>query len=747
MATYTGDKVDKESPALLEPPKPRNKRIQEKDIDAMEQFIGKELSRRRESEHRKSAERRWKEVDRQVRMEPMLRVDRGGQPILGDEWRAAVEVGELSKALEIVSSDVRRLIFPNDRTWFEAHSKIDAGKNEDGTIKQPDAKMQTITDNALRSMMVQQQRDIGLKDRHELSVKEALLHGSYVAEVRYEPRLLIDEGYKVKATSVPVWVPHSMWNCYPDPSPSVIVGDLFYQGSMIILHYLPRYKLEQMSGDGWMNKRFDKVPKSHKHRSTGRTQTDDRDDSEREQSDTDEIELVTYYGDINVERSQDDLFFPNSKACFANGILVYFSPSELPYLPIIFRGYEKQDVRDPYFTSPLMKLEPMQKTASIMLNRFIDLVELKVDPPIVYNGNDPAFVRDGGPRIYPGAKTASKGSGDIKMIETGDPAAALAGFKEAMQIIQQGLGVDAVRSGTTAPTGRTAFEINKVSQSAEVRTLDFIDKLEPGLETYLYMQHDLNRKYLKRFSYYNDDLDAPDYLSVTQKDLPEFAKFTVVGSKSTLGEDQRVSRTSQVTAFLLGNPVTAELVNIDEVAKTMYQDAGIQNPERLLNTQQSMDPKLKKVMDATKQKIQETEQMAQQSVQQAGEQIKQLTEQLQAETAKCQALQADKSLESQKLQLESAKHEGELQLKHAEFGLKQQAASQVTEAQNQDMQGDNMERQAFMEALQPIIAAMQQSAQMMMLAAEKSTAPRQINLVEEGGRIVGAISQTAPTVQ
>ena len=291
MADYPSE-VSQENTTQPSKPKPRNKRIQEKDIDTMEQFIGKELSRRRESQHRKYAERRWKEVDRQVRMEPMMRLDRDNQPIRGDEWRAAVEVGELSKALEIVSSDVRRLIFPNDRTWFEAHSKIDAGKNEDGTIKQPDAKLQTITDNALRSMMVQQQKDIGLKDRHELSVKEALLHGSYVTEVRYEPRLLIDEGYKVNATSVPVWVPHSMWNCYPDPSPSVIVGDLFYQGSMIILHYLPRYKLEQMSGEGWMNKRFDKVPKNHKYSATGSTGADDRDYTEQ-QSETDEIELVT----------------------------------------------------------------------------------------------------------------------------------------------------------------------------------------------------------------------------------------------------------------------------------------------------------------------------------------------------------------------------------------------------------------------------------------------------------------------
>lgn len=737
--------ADYEATDKPEPNKVRAKRIQEKDIETMELFIGKELSRRCESEHRKSAERRWREVDRQVRMEPLMRLDRNQQPIKEDEWRAAVEVGELSKALEIVSSDVRRLIFPNDRTWFEAHSKLDAGKNEDGTIKQPDAKTQTITDNALRSMMVQQQKDIGLKDRHELSVKEALMHGSYVTEVKYEQRLLVDGGHSIKATSVPTWVPHSMWNCYPDPSPSVIVGDLFYQGSMIILSYMPRYKLEQLTGDGWMTKRYKKVPKNHRYDAAGRTSTESGDGGDR-QVDTDEIELVTYYGDINIERSEDDLFFPNSKACFANGILVYFSPSELPYLPIIFRGYEKQDVRDPYFVSPLMKLEPMQKTASIMLNRFIDLVELKVDPPIIYNGNDPAFVRDGGPRIFPGAKTASKSNGDIKMIETGEPAAALAGFKEAMNIIQQGLGVDAVRSGTTSPAGRTAFEINKVSQSAEVRTLDFIDKLEPGLESYLYMQHDLNRKYLKNYSYYNDDLDAPDYLTATKNELPKFAKFTVVGSKSTLGEDQRVSRTSQVTAFLLGNPLTAELVNIDEVAKTMYQDAGIQNPERLLNTQSAMDPKLKKIMEASKQKIQQAEQMAQQSVQQAGEQIKQLTEQLQQATAKVQALQADRGLDGEKLQLEMAKLQAEMQLKQQEFGLKQSEHEMKQGQASEVMQGDNMERQAFMEALQPIILAMQQSAQMMMLAAEKSTAPRQINLVEEQGRIIGAVSQVV-TVQ
>ena len=709
----------------------KKKRIQEKDIETIEQFVRKELSRRRESKFRKHAEERWKEVDRQVRMEKMTKVSQDGRTAPPD-WHATIEIGEMSKALEIISSDVRRLIFPNDRTWFEPHIKLDGGKNEDGTIKPPDDKQQTAVDNALRSMMVQQQRDIGLKDRHELSVKEALLHGSYVAEANCEQRMMVDDGYKLKASMVPVWRPHSMWNCYPDPSPSIVVGDLFYQGSMIIVHYMPRYKLEQMTGDGWMAKRFKKVPKGH---------SDDGNMPERNDTEQDELEVITFYGDINVERSEDDLFFPNSKACFANGILVYFSPVELGYLPIIYRGYEKQDVRDPYFASPLMKLSPIQKTASVSLNKFLDALALKIEPPLIYDGNDAAFVRDGGPRIEPRANIATKGSGKVTALETGDPQAALAGFSQAMQIIQQGLGVDAVRSGTTAPSGRTAYEINKVAQSAEIRTLDFIDKLEPGLESYLYMQHDLNKKYLKTYSYYNDDLNAPDYLTASKAELPEYVKFNVTGSKSTLGEEQRISRTSEVTAFLLGNPLTAEKVNLDEVSKTMYQDAGIQNPARLLNIELGQDPQAKKLVDAAKQKIQETQQQAQQAVQQAGDQIKQLEQKLQDTTSKLQALQADKSIESQKLQLESAKMQSETQLKQQEFGLKQGQANQVTE-------GENLDRTMFVEALKPIVEAIQQAAMMMQMAAEKSAAPRQINLVEEHGRIIGAVSQTVTaTVQ
>ena len=705
--------------------KPKSKRVQEKDIQQVEQWVKTELHRRKGSEFRKKAETKWREVDRQVSMEAMQRFDRSGRQMPAD-WRQVLEIGKMSEALEIISADVRRLAFPTDQ-WFEAHCKINAGRNEDGTIKQPDAKMQTTADNALRAFMVQQQRDTGMKDRHELSVKEALLHGSFVAEVCYEPRLKVDEGYKIKSESLPVWRPHSMWNCYPDPSPHVVVSDLFYQGSMLILSYIPRYKLEQMTGEGWMQKRYKLVASSF-----------DADEDDKAPEEMDEVQILSYFGDMNIERPSGDLYFPNSKACFANGTMVYFSPSELSYLPLIYRGYEKQDVRDPYFVSPLMKMSPMQKTASVMLNRFLDGVELKLDPPGVYDGNDSAFVSSGGPRIEPGSMMATKGSGKVQHFETGDPLAALNGFKEAIQMIEVGIGVNSVRSGGTTSSGRTAFEIDQVAKSANIRTLDFIDKLEQGLEAFLYMQHDLNKKYVQRYDFYNSDLDTPDYLTVEKKDLPQFVKFTVTGSKNVLNEDNRVAKTSQVTAFLLGNPATAEKVNLDEIAKQMYMDAGNSNPERLLNVTNGVDPKIKKIMDAVKQKSDEVQQLAQQEIQAAQDEQTKLQQQVQELQGQLTALQADKSIEQEKLQLESQKVQGELGLKQAQFAADQsQTDSQA--------QGENLDRQMFVEAMQPIVASLTQAAQMMMEAADKASAPRQIKLIDDNaGRLVGAVSVVVP---
>ncbi len=552
----------------------KKRKISSKDWVSVEEFIKKELDKRKGDDFRKYHEQVWTEVDRQIAMKPQTLIPGEGTT---EDWHSAIELGELAKASEIITADVRRIMFPQARSWMEAHCEPPKTFNPE-TGKQvvainPD--IQEKGDELLRSLMTQQHVDFGLKDRVELSIKEALHHGSFVAEVDSETQSKIYDGTGVESISAPVWIPHSMWNCYPDPSPSVIGTNMFYTGSMMIVSYMPRYKVLQFKGEGFMNLVDSKIPKK----------THDNKDVE-----TEDIQLVKYYGDLVIPRGDGDIYLPNSKCITANGVLIFYAPNKRPYPPVIFRGYERQDVRDPYYTSPIIKLSPTQKLASLFANSFVNGTKLSIEPPIVYDGSDPYFVQNGGPAIFPGAKTASRGSNKFETMKIGDPMAALQGMEMAVRQIQEGTGVNAVRAGVTSSDRKTATEISKTAQGAEVRTVDFVDKLECGLRTFLYMQHDINLEELTTYTFYCSDPDLPDFNRVSKKDLPKGAHFEVVGSKGLLGEEQRTQRMTQVTAFASSDPGFAPLLKRAKLLIDMYEDAGVKGPEIYVETKQPEIP-------------------------------------------------------------------------------------------------------------------------------------------------------------
>lgn len=608
----------------------KRRRITAKDWGTVESYIESELSHRRSDPNRQAHEAIWKEVDRQVAMKPMKRIVHGEEV---SDWHSTVELGELAKASEVLTADVRRMIFPHSRAWFDPHVDID----DDDPVEQKQ------TDGALRAFMGQQHVDFGLKARFELSVKEALHHGSFVAEAVWMHRAKITGGEKVENIAAPVWVPHSMWNCYPDPSPSVIGTDMFYSGSMMIVSYSPRHKVMEMAkGEGWFN--LDKIPKVGK----------DEDD-----------QIVTYYGDLVIRRQDGEIFLPNSKVVTANKRVIYYAPIELPYPPIIYAGYERIDVRDPYYTSPIVKLSPMQKLGSVMANKFIESISLKVEPPIVYDASDPYFVESGGPVIAPGYKSATKGTANWKAIEVGDPNAASAGLTLAIRQIQEGTGVNAVRAGGTTADRKTATEIERVSQAGEIRTVDFVDKLESqGLRPFLYMQHALNRKHLTGYSFYNSEMDAPDFMRASRQDMPESVHFDVVGSKGLLGEEARTQKTSAVTAFASGNQLFAPLLKPEALLVEMYQDAGNKNPERFIKTRDGQDPELAQMQQQAEAVFQQLQQQAQQEIQKLQQRI--------------QELESKQAIEAAKLQQKAQSDEAEIALKRetteAELRLKQAQA-------------------------------------------------------------------------
>jgi len=627
-------------------PLPKPTKITAKDWQKVETHLKDELDQRKQSDFRRAAEGRWKEVDRQIAMNPMVKVNRDGSEV-DQGWHNVVELGELSRASENISADVRRIVFPQTRFWFEAHADITESvplDEQTGNPQKP-VKLQERVNGRVRAFMSQQHADFGMKDRIELSVKEALHHGSFVAEVDTAEQEFVHDAVKVKKKKAPVWQPHSMWNCYPDMSPSVISTNIFYDGSMFIERFVPRHRAERMvkdGGDGWMPTQWRKVNKdTHKGKDGDKIK---------------DVKVTTYWGDIFIDRADETLYYPNHKAVLMNGSIVYFAPNKTPYPPIIYRCYERNDVRDPYGTSPILKQSPMQTLGSTLANKMVDGIELKTEPPIVYDGNDPDFVLNGGPVIEPGAKVSTKGSNAFQQVEIGDPAVALEGLQFVLQEMKEKLG----RPGRPVGDRATKAEVVKAAQDQEVSLIDFIDKMEMSLRSFLFMQHALNLSELDRYSYYSAEMEDPDFLIMTKKDLPKAVHFEVVGARGVLGEEERTQKMSVVTAFAAGNPIFAPLIDPKELLIQMYQDAGAKNPERFLaNAGQENVGMLKAQVEQLKQGIQKLGKLYQDE-----------KNKTQAKMAK---IQTDAILKDQKQRAEAAARADKQRQEHEDRVTKMQA--------------------------------------------------------------------------
>lgn len=604
----------------------KKRRISQADWRTVETYVKQETKRRETDTFRKARESIWKEVDRQIAMKPMRAINHQKEK---DDWHNVIELGEFAKASEIITADVRRLLFPMNRAWYESHVELPPQLDpQTGQNTPPEQKTQEFIDGSLRAFMSQQHFDFGFKSRVELSVKEALHHGSFVAEVRSETAMLVYDGTGITSRCAPIWHPHSMWNCYPDPSPSVIGANMFYTGSMIIKEFMPLYRLKEVAKNeaGWMTAQLEKVPKRK---------------NKNKDVDTEDVELVKYYGDISIKRQDGDIYLPNSKVILANDILIFYAPNDLPFPPVIYNGYERMDVRDPYFTSPLIKLAPLHKMASEMANKLLDAIALRTEPPVVFDGNDPDFVRSGGPVIAPGWKGPTKGLANFKTLEVGDPSFALQGLQLVLDQLRQGTSVDAIRAGASAGVDQTATETRLKQARGEVRVVDFVDKLEGSLRTFLYMQHEINKKSLDEvYTFYNPEMDAPDFMRMTKADLPENVHFEIVGARGVLGEEERAQKMTMVTAWAAGNPMFAPLLKPADLLKEAYQDAGVKNPERFINVGQE-SPEI---------------QMVKQQAQQAMQELQQHTQELEQENAQLKSAHDIKAAEAErKMSLEEYK--------------------------------------------------------------------------------------------
>lgn len=610
---------------MVDETKIKKSKITKKDFEEIQTFVTDELGRREGRDTRKKMEKKWRVVDQMVEMEPPETAAKDGEE---DDWHAAIQFGTLADAIEIIAADVVRISFPTER-WFQPHIEIEGEVDPETGDRTVDPELQSISDGTLRAFMTQQHKDFGLRDRVKLSVKEALAHGGFVAEARPESMTKYGNNGQLSTKKAPVWVPHSMWNCYPDPSPSVIGTDLFYRGSMIIKEWCPLYKVKS-------NKTFFNTDKI-----------------ETNKKDTEDCELIRYIGDLVLKRKGRDIFLPNYTVVLAEKTLVYAKQNDLEYSSIIYAGYEKDDVRTEYFSSPIIKRAPTAVLMTECGNRFIDGAEMKADPSTVYDAYDTNLVSEGGLNLHPGSSTGVKGGGaNVKVIDIGDPTFMFTAYQELKQEVEKGTGVDATRSGVSASTEQTAFEVSKKDQKSETRTVDFQNVLDrQALAPFLYMQHDYNKKQLENYEFFNNEIHMPDFVRASKSDMPENVVFDVVGSKEVLGEEQRSAKFISAIQFSSSIPELQQRTNWENVTQEVWNFSGLKDPERFIveademaeitqQFEQAMQELQAQVQEMAQEKMMDDEELLQMEtdVNSLAEQIKAMEEQGQLKSQTFDAL-------------------------------------------------------------------------------------------------------------
>lgn len=620
----------------------KRRRVMQRDHSDIAQFISTELKRRSDSTWRKKHEDRWTEVDRQIAMEAPLVVNNTGKPE-ENEWHNAIQLGDLTDASETITADILRLVFPTERKFFVPHVEIEPVVDETGQMQLPEPHEQRAINGVLRNLMVQQHKDFGVRQRVKLGIKEILHHGSLVATVEEERLFKYEGGSRPNHLKAPVPIIHSMWNCFPDPSPSVQATEMFYRGSMIIREWMKLQDALEMPG--WINK--DKLREQH---------------SKKELHE--HVEILYFYGDIFLKRYDGNILFPNRTTVVSGEVFLESNVNKTPYSPVIFVGYERDDVRDPYFTSPIVKRAPMGKFTTHMANKTMDSVDLKVKPPIAYDSLDNSMKGDG-PQIYPGAKIGSRGGVNVKVLDVGDPAVGLAAMQWGKQAMQEGTTVDSVRKGVSAGTEQTATEVLKTEQRAEVREVEFSAGLEAGLLLpYLAMQHEMNKRGMESYPFYNDEPHTPDFMRFLRKDLPKNVIFEVTGSRTLLGEQERSDRFAQTAALAGSSEPISGATNWDEVTRQLWEDSRQKDPERFLQS----DDKIRAALQQQQQVFQQQMQELQGQMQQLQEAAVKAEDGRRAEEVKAQMAVLEKEqteLKLQQLQLQKVTLQEQLKLTQA----------------------------------------------------------------------------------
>ena len=558
--------------------------IDPKDFSSIAESIIQEWTDRKT--RRDDLEKHWDEIDRQLRMQPELshKTDTKGKVIKGMEWMPEIELPLQAQTLEILTADVRRLLFPNNRDSFTARAALTdkyinafdrAGSPFSGERpgKEQDRHAVLNQDNGDRlaaAMITHWRSQYDYRAHVDVINAQAISKGFGVGRLRKVRRRILGHDARIGGSinqKIPMLVPRDARKVYLDDNATAVMHEGETLGPNIIQEQPITYAdLDASAADGGTDPTNDdggyipeEIAKLSDIKGT--------------------IQLVELEGDLVIDSSSSTLIIRDVIVTAATGTnkgkntsigLVRYREGE-EFSSYIIHHYHLEGPEFAYGASPLLKGMPIAKLAAQAMNRVMESAQLKNSPPIGWDKTELAFALKGGPVVAPHALWPTADLDAIKVFIDvgGDPTTMFAVFTGLVSLYADMTGVTPPRLGAQTKSHTTAFAKDVELNQGAVRTVDFVRSiLEGPMTRSLALEYRMGLSTMKgRNMIYMPNWN--EFVNITKGHLPDIVKFTAIGAGAP-AEDQARDQKQLAAAQLA--------LQIDQAGQQSGQQTSINLP-------------------------------------------------------------------------------------------------------------------------------------------------------------------------
>lgn len=336
------------------------RRFDSRDFETISEFIQEEYGDRKRA--RKTMEAQWKEIDRQLAMEPKTAYKINpftGRKKPGMAWLPEKELPLQAQTLEILCADARRMLFPDNGPWFRAHTlvtdeylrKVDFAAMISGDENDiPSRINQDNADKLIEGIIGNLHEEAGFFAQVDRFNAEAFKYGTGVGRVRKAKKPVYIETARGTAKDemlLPVFFATSIKDTYLDETPQYVMqeghvlgpGTIFFKRQKLAdLQLAAKYGSKDPKDEdgGWMPKALKDV-----------------------ESDSDScVDTLRWEGDLVVDRkTTDNIYIPGAlvTVVISGGKprVVKMSFREKPFSSYVTQPYHIEQVNSPYGVGPL----------------------------------------------------------------------------------------------------------------------------------------------------------------------------------------------------------------------------------------------------------------------------------------------------------------------------------------------------------------------------------------------------------